>query len=126
MYYNWIFLQEVGLFGLFLKFLQFDFPLDSSYHFRCHLQFLLWQIQGNREHFEDTCGGPIGWLSSKTYYTAFLEGWGLYAENPLISDDTDVYDGRPLKKYGMLKWQVGNDDNQEKDKMIVEVEIAHG
>ena len=48
----------------------------------------------------------IAWLDSKTYYTAFLEGWGLYAENPLISDDTDVYVGRPMKKYGMLKWQV--------------------
>ena len=35
-----------------------------------------------------------------------MEGWGLYAENPLISDDTDVYDGEPMKKYGMLKWQV--------------------
>ena len=54
----------------------------------------------------DTCGGVIGWLDSKTYYTAFLEGWALYAENPLISDDTDVYDGEPMKKYGMLKWQV--------------------
>ena len=54
----------------------------------------------------DTCEGLIGWLDSKTYYTAFLEGWGLYAENPLISDDTDVYDGEPMKKYGMLKWQV--------------------
>ncbi|KAL9986426.1 hypothetical protein ACROYT_G000573 [Oculina patagonica] len=63
------------------------------------------QIQGFREHFRDTCGGLIGWLDSKTYYTAFLEGWGLYAENPLISDDTDVYDGEPMKKYGMLKWQ---------------------
>lgn len=64
------------------------------------------QIQGTREHFKDTCGGVIAWLDSKTYYTAFLEGWGLYAENPLISDDTDVYIGRPMKKYGMLKWQV--------------------
>jgi len=64
------------------------------------------QIQGTREHFRDTCGGLIGWLDSKTYYTAFLEGWGLYAENPLISDDTDVYDGEPMKKYGMLKWQI--------------------
>lgn len=35
-----------------------------------------------------------------------MEGWGLYAENPLISDDTDVYVGEPMKKYGMLKWQV--------------------
>jgi len=64
------------------------------------------QIQGFREHFRDTCGGLISWLDSKTYYTAFLEGWGLYAENPLISDDTDVYDGEPMKKYGMLKWQI--------------------
>lgn len=59
-----------------------------------------------REHFKDSCGGLIGWLDSKTYYTAFLEGWALYAENPLISDYTDVYDGEPMKKYGMLKWQV--------------------
>ena len=36
-----------------------------------------------------------------------MEGWALYAENPLISDDTDVYDKEPMKKYGMLKWQVG-------------------
>ena len=47
----------------------------------------------------------IAWLDSKTYYTAFQEGWALYAENPLISDDTDVYDNEPMKKYGMLKWQ---------------------
>lgn len=64
------------------------------------------QIQGVREHFKDSCGGLIGWLDSKTYYTAFLEGWALYAENPLISDYTDVYDGEPMKKYGMLKWQI--------------------
>ena len=56
------------------------------------------QIQGALEHFPDTCGGPIGWLASKTYYTAFTEGWALYAENPLISDDTDVYDNEPMKK----------------------------
>ncbi|KAL9986429.1 hypothetical protein ACROYT_G000576 [Oculina patagonica] len=64
------------------------------------------QYQGTIKHFRDTCGGPIGWLESKTYYTAFIEGWALYAENPLISDDTDVYDGEPMKKYGMLKWQI--------------------
>ena len=68
--------------------------------------FLFDQIQGTREHFRDTCGGVIGWLDSKTYYTAFLEGWALYAENPLVAKDTDVYDGQPMKKYGMLKWQV--------------------
>ena len=63
------------------------------------------QIQGGTEHFKDTCGGVIGWLDSKTSYTAFTEGWALYAENPLISDDTDVYENEPMQKYGMLKWQ---------------------
>ena len=58
------------------------------------------------EHFLDTCDGVISWLASKTYYTAYNEGWALYAENPLISDDTDVYDGEPMQKHGMLKWQV--------------------
>ena len=47
----------------------------------------------------------IGWLDSISYYTAFTEGWALYAENPLISNDTDVYDEEPMRKYGMLKWQ---------------------
>ena len=48
----------------------------------------------------------IGWLASKTYYTAFVEGWALYAENPLISNDTDTYKSHPMYKYGMLKAQV--------------------
>lgn len=42
-----------------------------------------------------------------TSYTAFTEGWALYAENPLIAYDTDTYEGQPLYKYGMLKSQVG-------------------
>lgn len=37
---------------------------------------------------------------------AFLEGWALYAENPLIAEDTDTYKYEPMQKYGMLKWQV--------------------
>ena len=41
-----------------------------------------------------------------TYYTAFTEGWGLYSENPILSDDTDVYKDNLLQKYGMVKWQV--------------------
>jgi hypothetical protein len=59
------------------------------------------------EHFQDTCGGVIGWLDGWTSYTAFTEGWGLYAENPLIARDTDTYKKEPFQKYGMLKWQVG-------------------
>ena len=60
------------------------------------------------EHFQDTCGGEIGWLSGSTAYTAFAEGWALYAENPLIAHDTDVYEDEPLYKYGMLKSQASN------------------
>lgn len=65
------------------------------------------------EHFQDTCGGVIGWLSSVTSYTSFIEGWALYAENPLIAYDTDTYEGQPLYKYGMLKSQVRNVTSQK-------------
>ena len=64
------------------------------------------KVQGHIEHFQDSCGGVISWLDSITYYTAFSEGWALYAENPLIAQDTDTYENEPLQKYGMLKWQV--------------------
>ena len=63
-------------------------------------------MQGLVEHFKDNCGGDIGWLDSVTSYTAFTEGWGLYAETPLIGEDTDLYEGKPLYKYGMLRSQV--------------------
>ncbi|XP_068693503.1 uncharacterized protein [Montipora foliosa] len=64
------------------------------------------QVQGNVEHFQDTCGGVILWLDKNTYYTAFTEGWALYAENPLIAEYTDTYKDEPMQKFGMLKWQV--------------------
>ena len=48
----------------------------------------------------------ISWLDANTRYTAFSEGWALYAENPLIARDTNVYEKEPFQKYGMLKWQV--------------------
>ena len=64
------------------------------------------QVQGLEEHFRDSCGGVIKWLDLESSYTAFSEGWGLYAENPLISEDTDTYKDEPWQKYGMLKWQV--------------------
>ncbi|KAK3744963.1 hypothetical protein QZH41_008490, partial [Actinostola sp. cb2023] len=64
------------------------------------------QIQGLTEHFQDTCGGVPKWLDGLTFYTAFVEGWALYSENPVMSDDTDTYKDNLLQKYGMLKWQV--------------------
>lgn len=63
-------------------------------------------LSGHIEHFQDNCGGVIKWLDGATAYTAFIEGWGLYSENPVISDDTDTYKNNLLQKYGMLKWQV--------------------
>lgn len=63
------------------------------------------QVQGQVEHFADQCGGIPGWLDNNTYYTAFTEGWGLYSENPILSDDTDTYKDNLLQKYGMVKWQ---------------------
>lgn len=58
------------------------------------------------EHFRDKCGGVPRWLDQETSYIAFIEGWALYAENPLLSDDTNLYDDDLLQKYGMVKWQV--------------------
>lgn len=63
-------------------------------------------MQGFRELFSDTCGGVISWLNGASYYTAFTEGWALYAENPLIAEETDTYDNDPLQLFGMLKWQI--------------------
>ncbi|KAL9986413.1 hypothetical protein ACROYT_G000558 [Oculina patagonica] len=63
------------------------------------------QVQGLNEHFRDNCGGVIKWLDDSTFYTAFTEGWALYAENPLIARETNVYDNEPFQKFGMLKWQ---------------------
>ena len=63
-------------------------------------------VSGHVEHFADECGGVPAWLDKNTYYTAFTEGWGLYSENPILSDDTDTYKDNLLQKYGMAKWQV--------------------
>ena len=55
----------------------------------------------------DSCDGAIAWLDKVTNYPAFIEGWALYAESPLIAQDTDTYKYEPMQKFGMLKWQVG-------------------
>ena len=56
----------------------------------------------------DPCNDLISWIQYETSgsYNAIDEGWGLYAENPLIAQDTDLYRDEPLYRYGMLKWQV--------------------
>jgi hypothetical protein len=45
-------------------------------------------------------------LNSRNYYTAYDVGWALYAESPLIAEDTNTYDNEPMQKYGMLQMQV--------------------
>eukprot|EP00794_Sanderia_malayensis_P009549 gene9550-10536_t len=65
------------------------------------------QVQGFAEHFSGSSSKDvIDWLNSETYYTAFTEGWALYAENPVLAQGTDIYKNRLLQKYGMLKWQI--------------------
>jgi len=63
------------------------------------------QSQGHVENFLDWCGPLVSPLV-KTRYIAFSEGWALYAEYPLIANETDVYKDKPLRRYGMLKWQI--------------------
>lgn len=50
----------------------------------------------------------MSWLDDATdaSFAAFTEGWALYSENPIMSDDTDLYNDNPIQKFGMLKWQV--------------------
>ena len=54
------------------------------------------------ELFGDSCSDVISWLNSATFYFAFVEGWAMYAESPLVGSDTDLYEDKPLYKYGML------------------------
>ncbi|XP_015757731.1 PREDICTED: uncharacterized protein LOC107337124 [Acropora digitifera] len=63
-------------------------------------------VAGLIEHFRDKCGGVPRWLDKETSYIAFQEGWALYAESPLLSYDSDLYENNFLQRFGMLKWQV--------------------
>lgn len=63
------------------------------------------------ETFLSKCNDVISWLSGPNYFPGFTEGWATYVENPVMSDDTDIYDNKTdknvlLQKYGMLKYQV--------------------
>lgn len=66
------------------------------------------QIQGFLENFADKCGGITSWINEVVdYYPSFSEGWGLYAENPILLNDTKVLkESDYLEKYGVLKWQI--------------------
>ena len=68
---------------------------------------LIFQSQGYLENFADPCDDIITWLDDMiSHNTAFAEGWGLYAENPLLPEDLDLYKDNKLEEFGMIKWQV--------------------
>ena len=59
------------------------------------------------EYFHSHCGGILAWLDEQQGgFPAFVEGWALYSENPVMSDDTELYIDQKIQTYGMLKWQV--------------------
>ncbi|XP_031554857.1 uncharacterized protein LOC116291787 [Actinia tenebrosa] len=63
------------------------------------------QLQGYEENFSDTCPSSLDLLDDQQF-TAFSEGWAMYAENPLAAKDIDLFKNHPLKWYGMLKAQI--------------------
>ncbi|KAL9959270.1 hypothetical protein ACROYT_G032580 [Oculina patagonica] len=69
------------------------------------------EVRSYMETFLSKCNDVISWLSGPNYFPGFTEGWATYVENPVMSDDTDIYDNKTdkkvlLQKYGMLKYQI--------------------
>ena len=63
------------------------------------------------ETFQSKCNDVISWISTPNYFPGFTEGWATYVEDPLMTNDTDIYNNTTdknvvLQKYGMLKYQV--------------------
>ena len=57
--------------------------------------------------FSSPCEGSVqSFFHDKGMFTGFIEGWALYAENPVLSDDVNLYKNDLLQKLGMYKWQV--------------------
>ena len=69
------------------------------------------QVRSYVENFRSECNDVISWISRPNYFPGFTEGWATYAEYPLMTNDTDIYNNTTdkdvvLQKYGMLKYQV--------------------
>lgn len=65
------------------------------------------QSQGYVENFRDVCREGVNFQFLKDITgIAIREGWGLYSENPLAAQDTDLYHNRILERYGALKGQI--------------------
>ena len=62
---------------------------------------------GSEELFKDLCSGDLAsYIHAKVYFSGLVEGWGLYAENPVLSDDVGLYKNNLLQELGMYKGQV--------------------
>lgn len=65
------------------------------------------QIQGSVESFTSPCINSFhSFLREQTHFTGYIEGWGTYAENPLLSDDVKLYEKNQLQKLGMYQGQM--------------------
>ena len=71
---------------------------------------ILWKhfdFIGMHEVFPYPCkNGLPSFFHDMAYCTSFIEGWAVYGENPVLSDDVDMYKDNLLQRIGMLKWQV--------------------
>ena len=86
-----------------------DELLALDYHYIYVIKYLHFlQIQGFLENFGDQCDDVAKWVNELVdYYPGFSEGWGVYSENPILMNDTDILDKHDsVAKYGLLKWQV--------------------
>lgn len=79
----------------------------KSHLLKLKIYFSSFKSQGFVENFADPCEDIISWLDDMiSHNTAFAEGWGLYAENPLLPEDLELYKDNKLEEFGMTKWQV--------------------
>ena len=69
--------------------------------------FYYYFLVGTTEIFTSPCENEIqSFFHNKGYFSGYIEGWALYAENPVLSDDVMLYENNMLQKLGMYKWQV--------------------
>lgn len=65
------------------------------------------QVFGYSQNFANKSKTDVfDWLTKRTYFSSFSEGWATYAEYPLVGKDLDLYRNDLMAKYGMLQQQV--------------------
>ena len=72
---------------------------------------MITQVRGYLENFRGKRRDVVTWLGTPNYFPGFTEGWATQIENPVMTNDTDIYHNITtdkkvlLQKYGMLKYQ---------------------